>query len=158
MSCWLLGRYYSCLELPTLMPTKAFSQPPCVILCSPSDAHLCDASNKLSSLRAQLEALKPEAELKLRPSAPRGERPYDKENPYHLRKALGDLDPAKLVQCYKRPLRNVRFEDEIEHPLKTSDGGVWFVKTAEVPPKILFRKGHLLQCQLFHLQGDNISV
>ena len=66
-------------------------------------------------------------------------QPFDKTNPYHLRKAFGDLDPAKLVRCYKRPLRFVRFEDEIEHPIKTNDDGVWFVKTAEVPPKILIR-------------------
>ena len=71
-------------------------------------------------------------------------QPFDKSNPYHLRRAFGDLDPAKLVRCYKRPLRHVRFEDEIEHPLKTNDDGVWFVKTAEVPPKILIRRVLLL--------------
>ena len=133
-----------------------------------SDLHLCDAASKLVSLREDLESLKSEADLKLRPSAKRGEKvglsivkstramshffalpscptqPFDKTNPYHLRRAFGDLDPAKLVRCYKRPLRHVRFEDEIEHPLKTNDDGVWFVKTAEVPPKILIRRVLLL--------------
>ena len=120
---------------------------------------MSDAADKLAAMREELEALKAEAALKLRPTAKRGEKvslysanlvtvllpvlavpqPFDKTNPYHLRKAFGDLDPMKLVRCYKRPLRHVRFEDEIEHPLKTNDDGVWFVKTAEVPPKILIR-------------------
>ena len=131
---------------------------------------MSDAADKLAAMREELEALKAEAALKLRPTAKRGEKvicsvlllsfypanlvtvlpvlavpqPFDKTNPYHLRKAFGDLDPMKLVRCYKRPLRHVRFEDEMEHPLKTNDDGVWFVKTAEVPPKILIRRVLLL--------------
>ena len=124
---------------------------------------MSDAADKLAAVREELEALKSEAALKLRSPVKRGEKvifavlssyltfipcslflrsvaqPFDKTNPYHLRRAFGDLDPMKLVRCYKRPLRHVRFEDEVEHPLKTNDDGVWLVKTAEVPPKILIR-------------------
>ena len=39
-----------------------------------SDLHLCDAASKLVSLREDLESLKSEADLKLRPSAKRGEK------------------------------------------------------------------------------------
>ncbi len=66
---------------------------------------------------------------------------FNPDNPSHLRRAFGNLDPVQLVKCYSRPRRYVRWEDEMAHPLFTNPdaAGAYSIKTRWTRPPIIFR-------------------